>query len=195
MEQWYTIHTKPNAEYQVATTFRYRRIETYLPEIRVPQAQRGRERKPFFPCYLFVKADFELVGLSHLQGTPGLRRIVAFDDQPVSFDDEIIDLIRHKVDVINAAGGLWGHTFQPGDTIRIIDGPLQGMLAIFEGPNTPSERVQVLLTFLGQVSRARVPITYLEKTTPAAESPITKRLRHTRGRGRRINYQAKTVTI
>jgi transcription antitermination factor NusG len=133
MEQWYTVHTKPNAEYQVATAFRSRWIETYLPEIKVPKAQHVRERKPFFPCYLFIKTDFEVVGLSHLQWTPGLRRIVAFDDQPVPLADEIINLMRHKVDVINAAGGLWKYTFQPGDTVRITGGPLQGMLAIFEG--------------------------------------------------------------
>ena len=195
MEQWYTLHTKPNAEYQVITALQQREIETYLPEIKVPKAQRGHERKPFFPCYLFVKTDFEVVGLSHLQWTPGLRRIIAFDDQPAPLADEIIDLIRHKVDVINAAGGLWEHTFQPGDNVRITDGPLEGMLAIFEGPTTPFERVQVLLTFLGQTCRAQIPITYLEKEPLTAESPITKHPRRTRGRGRHINDQAKTETI
>jgi transcriptional antiterminator RfaH len=190
MEQWYTVHTKPNAEYQVATTFDYRGIETYLPEIEVPKAQQGRKRKPFFPCYLFIKADFEAVGLSYLQGTPGLRRIVAFDDQPIPLADEIIDLIRDNLEVINAAGGQPRHSFQPGDPVRITEGPLEGILAIFEGPTAPADRVQVLLTFLGQVSRVRVPVTYLEKASPPVESPITSRPRRTRGRGRWINYQA-----
>ena len=195
MKQWYTVHTKPNAEYQVATVCDYRGIETYLPEIEVPKMQRGRRRKPFFPCYLFVKTDFEAVGFSYLQGTPGLRRIVAFEDQPIFLADEIIDLIRYRLEAINAAGGQPEHSFRPGDTIRITEGPLEGMLAIFEGPTTPGDRVQVLLTFLGQVSRARVPVTYLEKASPPAESSIINRPRRTRGRGRRIDYQAKIATI
>jgi transcription antitermination factor NusG len=137
MEQWYTVHTKPNAEYQVVTAFDYRGIETYLPEIEVPKVQRGRERKPFFSCYLFVKTDFEVVGFSSLQGTPGLRRIVAFNDRPVLLADEIIELIRHRIEAINAAGGQPVHSFRPGDTVRITEGPLEGMLAIFEGQLLP----------------------------------------------------------
>ena len=189
MEQWYTVHTKPNAEYQVATALDCRWIETYLPEIKVSKAPRGRERKPFFPCYLFIKTNFEVIDLSHIHWIPGLRRIVAFDNQPVPLTDEIIELMRDTVDAINAAGGQSRHTFRPGDTLRITDGPLEGMLAIFEGPATPSERVQVLLTFLGQISRARVPVSHLEKAPPTIELPIAKRTRRTRGQGRRINYQ------
>lgn len=189
MEQWYTVHTKPNAEYQVAATFHYRQIETYLPEVEVPKVQQGRERKPFFPCYLFVKTDFEVVGFSQLQWTPGLRRIVVFDDQPVPLADEIINLIRHRVEAVNTGGSQPGHIFQPGDTVQITNGPLEGLLAIFEGPTTPNDRVQVLLTFLGQVSRARVPITCLEKAPPSTKSELVSRPRRTRGQGRQINYQ------
>jgi transcriptional antiterminator RfaH len=186
MQRWYTVHTKPNTEYQIATVFRYRNIETYLPEIRVPKTQQGRERQPFFPCYLFVKIDFEVVGLSHLQWTPGLRRIIAFNDHPVTLADEAIELIQRRLDGINAAGGQLVLDFLPGDTVQITEGPLQGMEAIFEGPATAAERVQVLLSFLGQVSRARVPVTHLKKIDQATESPVHERVRRTRGRGSRI---------
>lgn len=186
MERWYVVHTKPNTEYQIATVLRCRNIETYLPEIGVPKTQQGREKQPFFPCYLFVKTDFEVVGLSHLQWTPGLRRIIAFNDHPVPLADEVIELIQRRLDGINAAGGQLALDFLPGDTVQITGGPLQGMEAIFEGPATASERVQVLLSFLGQVSRARVPVTHLKKIKPTSESPVQERGRRTRGRGRRI---------
>ncbi len=63
------------------------------------------------------------------------------------------------------------------------------MLAAFERPATPAERVQVLLTFLGQASRMSIPVTALEKAPPEAQAPAPKapkrRRRRTRGRGRR----------
>jgi transcription elongation factor/antiterminator RfaH len=186
MEQWYTLYTKPNAEYQVVTTLQKRGIQTYLPEIELPKDRRARDRKPFFPCYLFIKVDLRVVGLSRVRWTPGLRRIVAFDDWPVPLPDGVISLIQRKLGELNAAGGRPAHVFRPGDTVRITDGPLQSMLAIFEGPTTPAERVQVLLTFLGQARRASVPVTDLEKAPSEAEVSVPKRPRRTRGRGRRI---------
>jgi len=186
MEHWYALYTKPHAEVQVATTLQRRGIQTYLPEIDSPSARQGREREPFFPCYLFIRMDFKAAGLSSVRYTPGLRRIVAFDDQPAPVPDEMIHLIQCKLGEIEAAGGWPAHSFTPGDTVRITDGPLRGMLAIFDGPTTPAERVRVLLTFLGHVSRAQVCVTDLEKASPGLEVPAPRRPRRTRGRGRRI---------
>lgn len=186
MECWYVLHSKPNAEYQVANALKGRGIQTYLPEI---TARQGRKRQPLFPCYLFVKVDLEAVGLSHVQWTPGLRRIVAFGDRPTSVDDEVIDLINRRLGELEASGGVPRNSFKPGDTVRITDGPLQGMLAIFERPTTPSERVQVLMAFLGQASRVWVPVNDLEKVTAKGNSPASEtseRPRRTRGRGRHI---------
>lgn len=188
MEQWYTLYTKPNAEYQVAASLQKREIQTYLPEIEIAKGRRGRDRKPFFPCYLFIKANLRVVGLSRVRWTPGLRRIVAFDDWPVPLPDEVINLIRRRLSEINTAGGQPVHTFQPGDAVQITDGPLQGILAIFEGPTTPAERVRVLLTILGHANRAWVPVTDLKKAPPEAKAPVPEKPRRTRGRGRRIKW-------
>lgn len=186
MENWYTLHTKPNAEYQVAASLKRREIQTYLPEVETPKARNRRKMKPFFPCYLFIKVDFGRVGLSQVQWTPGLRRIVAFDNRPVPLPDEIINTIRRKLEEVNTAKGQVAHNFRPGDPVRITDGPLQGLLAIFEGPSTPAERVRVLLNMLGHASRVHLSVNDLEKAEPGTEAPKPKRPRRTRGRGRRI---------
>ncbi len=143
MKQWYTLHTKPNAEYQVVAVLQQRGVQTYLPEIEFPKTRkRQKKRKPFFPCYCFFKLDFEVAGLSNLQWTPGLRRIVAFDGQPAPLANELVDLIRHQLGELEASGQPT-HSFKPGDTVRITGGPFRDMLAIFNGPTTPSKRVQV----------------------------------------------------
>ena len=189
MERWYTLYTKPNAEHQVATSLQERRIRTYLPEIEPCNGGSKRRRAPFFPCYLFMKVDFERVGLSSVRWTPGLRRVVAFDDHPVPLPDEVIDLIQRKLNGSNAAGGWPAHTFHPGEMVRITDGPLQGLLATFEGPSTPADRVRVLLAFLGHASRAHVAVSDLEKAPIEAQVQAVKRPRRTRGQGRRIRNE------
>jgi transcriptional antiterminator RfaH len=193
-ERWYTLYTKPKSEFQVANGLQRRGIQTYLPEIELPQKGRRQQPQPFFPCYLFVKIDLSAVGLSVVQWTPGLRRLVAFGNQPVPLPDEVIDLIQRRLGEIEASGGWPVHPFQPGDTVRFTEGPFRDMLAIFEGPTGPSERVQVLLSILGRLSRVQVSPANLAKAPDQAEVSLPKRPRRTRGRGRHIRSQTALHT-
>jgi hypothetical protein len=112
--------------------------------------------------------------------------MVTFDEHPAAVPEAAIELIRGELETINAGGGRRAHGFRPGDKLRITDGPLQGMLAIFDRPSTPGERVEVLLTFLGQVSRASVAAADLERAPAEAQVPQPRPPRRTRGKGRRI---------
>lgn len=190
MKQWYTLYTKPNAEYQVAGILQQRDIEIFLPEIETRLPGRLSNKKPFFPCYLFMNIDFETVGISLVQWTPGLRRIVTLDDQPVPLPCKIIQLIRHKLAQTRAQGGPPPHAFSQGDLVYITDGPFQNMLAVFDGPTTPAKRVQVLLDILGHAGRVHVDVADLKKASAEVVSPPPKRPRRTRGRGRPIKGTA-----
>lgn len=194
MEQWYTLHTKPKAEYQVTAVLQQRQIETYLPEVMTPTANKRQRKQPFFPCYLFARIDFARVGLSAVQWTPGLRRVVTFEDQPATVPAEVIALIRQKLDQLEAAGGLPRHNFKVGDTVRIKEGPFQDMLALFNGPMSSAERVQVLLNILGQACRVKVDVAALEKTESQMPPSVPfKRPRRTRGHGRQIVTANKII--
>ena len=184
MEQWYTLHTRLNAEYQVAVTLQKRGLEIYLPTIRSLQTQPDRVGKPFFPCYLFARIDFETTGLSQIQWTPGLRRLVSFDDRPAPLTDEFIKLIQDKLVELEKKLRYPASCFEPGETVRITAGPFQDMLAIFAGPTIPGRRVQVLLTILGQASQVHLDVTELDKAAPGASAPKPRPPRRTRGRGR-----------
>ena len=185
MQKWYTFHSKPNTEYQVEATLRQRGFQTYLPEIEVAKPRRGNKKtEPLFPCYLFSKFDFEVVGNSQVQWVPGLRRIVSIDDRPIPLPDEAIDLIRRKLGEVKSAGSWPKHAFNPGDAVYIADGPFRDVEAIFEGPTTARERVQVLLNIFGRVSRMKVDVTKLKKADQGTKASKPKRPRRTRGRGR-----------
>jgi len=191
MKHWYTLQTKPKSEYRVAAILQQRQIETYLPEIGAAKVQQAEKKAPLFPCYLFMRLDLNVTAFSQWQWTPGLRRIVSFGHVPVPLPDQVIDLIRQRVQQINATSDKPAHSFKPGDPVRIIDGPLKDMEAIFAGPTTPGERVQVLLTILGRLSRVQVQAAHLKKKAPTPPS-TARRPRRTRGRGRPIKQQDLT---
>ena len=186
MKQWYALYTKPNSEYQVKETLRQRSVETYLPEVNAPKSHRTRKKVPFFPCYLFIHIDLNKISASKWQWTPGLRWIVAFGDNPTAIPDQVIDLIQKKLNEINAKGGLRRSRFKKDDVVRITDGPFSDMLAVFKGSTSSVERVQVLLNFMGRMSRMQIEVDALEKTQPGTEAPKPKLPRRTRGGGRRI---------
>jgi len=180
MKKWYTLYTKPNSEYQVATVLQEREIETYLPEV-----FQESKRVPCFPCYLFMRVDLERISPLQWQWTPGLRRVVSLGGQPASLPDEIIHLIRRKVDDTKRAD-FSTNNFKPGDIVRIKEGPLKDMLATFDGHTKANQRVRVLLTILGQMHRVRIDAADLEKVLLEAQVKSVKRSRRTRGRGRRV---------
>jgi transcriptional antiterminator RfaH len=192
MEKWYALYTKPNAEHQVSHQMEAKGLCTYLPEIDTRRKKQPLRKKPFFPCYLFVKVNLQTTGISQLRWASGVRRVVSHGQQPIPVPAQVIDLIRRQLGDIEAQGGLPVHSFQPGDTVRITEGPFRDMVAIFEGPTTPQERVQVLLEMLGRLSRMEINASDLAPAPPEAEPPqLRKRPRRTRGGGRFIRGAAQ----
>jgi transcriptional antiterminator RfaH len=184
MDAWYALYTKANAEAQVARVLDARGFRFFLPLL--PPAGRQRRPQPLFPSYLFVRCDLSEVRVDLLQFLPGLRRIVAFAGKPAVISEEAIEMMSRELDEIEAAGGVLKHSFKPGDTVIIDSGPLAGLRGVFQGPLGPSERVKILVRFLGETNRAEVPVEALRKASDDDVEPT--RRRGTRGRGRKINY-------
>ncbi len=189
MGQWYVVHCKPFKEEQVAATLEHPMgLMVYLPEVR--RRFRGQlQRAPIFPRYLFVRANLQEVRLSSLNAAPGVLRLVMFGEMPQPVPVAVIEALRERVDRINDRGGLLDHQFRPGEMVRLTDGPLQGLEAIFIGPMKPSERVRVLIDFLGQLREAEVDVDLVERSGSALPLRCERR---TRGRGRRIKKQQLT---
>ena len=176
-KQWYVVHTKPQNEVLASSLLAERlQVTVYLPEVR--QQRRGKlQAAPLFPGYLFVQMDSGQTEASAVNAVPGVLRLVAFGGHPQSVPAPVMDALMQRVAAFDQAGGLPQHPFHAGDPVRLTDGPLAGLEAAFVGPMRPSERVRVLLTFLGQLQEVEVPVAMLE----AAQRP-----RRTRGKGRWI---------
>lgn len=187
MDRWYVLHTKPRNEKYVAIILEQRGIQVFLPEFSRKIANGQTKKTAFFPGYLFISLDLDSVASSQWQWVPGSRYIVAHGDQPVPVPDEVIKLVAHNVMEAELLASSPHLQFKPGDMVRIKDGPFEDMLAIFEGPTKPAERVRVLISSMNRAVRVRVGINSLEKAPENAAKAAAKRPRRTRGRGRPIN--------
>lgn len=189
-DAWYAIHCKPYKEWLAATALSEQLgLSVYLPEIK--RRLRGRiQYTPFFPRYLFVRADLGAVGVHRINTASGVLRLVSLGEAPQPVSPEVIEALRQRVDLFNARGGLLYHSFRPGDTVRLKGGPLGGLEAVFVGPMRPSERVRVLIEFLGCRREAEVQADRIELVATGEdrreETAPAKRARRTRGQGRRI---------
>jgi len=154
---WYALRRKPRKEEVVWRQVRTQGFEAFYPRLRVnPVNPRSRKVRPYFPGYLFVSADLDEVGVSVFQWMPHAIGLVAFGGEPAAVPDSLINALRKRVEEIAAAGGEVFDGLQPGDTVRINDGPFRGYEAIFDTRLPGNERVRVLLELLG--SQRRVPI-------------------------------------
>jgi len=187
--QWYVAHCKRLKGRQTAAALLEQlKLMVYLPEVRRRLAGHVRPA-PFFPGYVFVRANLSEVALSRINAIPGILRLVAFGEAPQPLPAKVVEEIRWRVDDLNAHGGLMPPSFQIGDTLRLTGGPFQGLDAVFLGPLKPSERVQVLIEFLGSLRKLELPVDQVER---ARDQPAPRRERRTRGRGRPIRLNVES---
>jgi transcriptional antiterminator RfaH len=154
---WYALRSKSRKEDAVWRQLQSQGYEVFYPCLRVhPVNPRSRKIVPYFPSYLFVEIDLEQSGISVFQWMPHTVGLVSFGGEPSIVPENLILAIQKRVDEINAAGGEIFDGLKPGETVWISDGPFQGYEAIFDGRLPGSERVRVLLEFLG--NRRKVPV-------------------------------------
>lgn len=185
MKEWYVLHTQAAAEHLVAAKLGEKDIETFVPEI----VQKNRSGQPqtvaLFPGYLFVRLDYLHANPSQWRWTPGVRYLVSFGEYPIPIPGEVIVALRQRVMTLIRRDPRSEAQFQPGDQVRIKEGPFKEMLATFDGPVDPAEWVHVLLQTMNRSMRMRIAASALEKVETLKQSG-EKRGRRTRGKGRPI---------
>ena len=164
MKHWYVIQTKPRREKQVGSALERQGIQVYLPLVQVRRVNpRASPVTPFFPGYLFARADLACVGVSAPNWVPGSVRLLGFDGEPAAVPDVIVEHIRERISDMERKYDLGSGPFQPGDQLRIVGGPFRDLDAVFDRALSPSGRVQVLVKFLGRIVRGEVDLSMLEK--------------------------------
>lgn len=185
-KSWYLIRTKPQSEYIAASALRREQFELFFPRVTTPEPQSSREDMPLFPGYLFLRHDLESEDSPEITRLPGVLGWVRFDGVVPSIPDEIISYLSRRVDEINSTGGLWTR-FKPGELVRVVTGKLDTLAQVLEEPNSPQDRIRVLLEFMGRTVSAEVDLSSLYPASQGSEvQEKHRRSRRTRGKGRWI---------
>jgi len=146
---WYALRSKPRKEEVVYRQMLNQNIEVYYPRIRVhPVNPRAKKVQPYFPGYLFVHVDIDVLGLSYFQWMPHTLGLVCFGDESAIVPDHLIAELKKRVKEITEAGGEFFDGLKSGETVYIRQGPFAGYEAIFDTRISGSERVRVLLKLL-----------------------------------------------
>lgn len=158
---WYALHSKPNKEDFLAGQLDSYGIELFYPSLRVrPANPRARKIVPYFPGYLFVHVDLDVMNLSTLRWMPGVSGLVSFDGEPASVPDLLIDTLQKQVETLNISSRKSLHAFKRGDLIKVESGPFAGYEAIFDERLPGRDRVRVLL---GYLQKRQIPLELREQ--------------------------------
>jgi transcription antitermination factor NusG len=149
MEKWYVAHSKPRNEELLWKQFCLRGIESFYPCINVPTVNpRARRVQPYFPGYLFVHINLELIGKSTLEWIPGGIGLVSFGNEPAFVPDKLICEIKQRIEQLKMFSKENTVTLCKGDNVAIHAGIFTGYDGIFDIQLSGTDRVRVLLSLL-----------------------------------------------
>lgn len=98
--RWIAIASKPHKEEALYRKLQADGYEIFFPRYR--QDMEGtRVARPYFPGYLFVKVDLDLVGISTFQWMPFAIGLVDICGKPAHVPDKLIIAIQKKVNQLN----------------------------------------------------------------------------------------------
>jgi transcriptional antiterminator RfaH len=158
---WYPIQTKPKQERLASANLSHIGIESFLPLMKERKGTRRTEETittPLFPGYLFAKFD-PIDHYRTVKYARGVRSIVTIGMAPAIVDEEIIASIQKRMEegylTVSTPG------IAKGQLVRIQDGPMRGLEAIFECEMPGQQRALLLLKALAYQARVVVPFDHL----------------------------------
>lgn len=152
--KWYAVKTKPHQEPLADLNLQRLGVETFFPRLEQNKLIRRKRQTvigPLFPGYLFARLDLD-VHYRAVTYARGVQRVVAFGSTPAIVEEEIIEALKSRLH--DGCVLVPQQKFSPGQVVRIQEGPLGGLDAIFEREMSDHRRVALLLQTLS--FRARV---------------------------------------
>jgi transcriptional antiterminator RfaH len=163
---WFAVQTKQYRESQAASNIKRLGLEVLLPQMKREKMEYGNRKttvKPLFPGYLFARFR-PSSHLHSIQYARGVNRVVCAGQLPLPVGDEVVSVIQSRVD---QDGYLVRPSLHKGDEVVVNDGPLQGLIGVFEQELPDGERIVILLKAVEY--QARVLIDKLQ-VSPRGES-------------------------
>ncbi len=174
-KRWYVVHAYSGFEKQVMRSLKERvkmyDMEDKFGEILVPteevveikNGQKRRSERKFFPGYVLVQMEMEEASWHLIKDTP---RVLGFiggtADKPQPITQKEADTILQRVQ----EGGDKPRPktlFEPGEMVRVIDGPFADFSGVVEEVNYEKSRLQVAVMIFGRSTPVELEFSQVEK--------------------------------
>ena len=145
--QWYVVHTYSGYENKVASNLQLvvenRKLQDMIQEIRVPK---------IFPGYVLVKMILTNDTWYIVRNTRGCTGFVGPESKPVPLTDAEIAALG--ID----RGGSVELPYSVGDTVKVVDGPLEGFVGTINEIDEENKKVRVTVSMFGRETPAELSL-------------------------------------
>ncbi len=167
--KWYVIHTYSGYENKVAstlqTTVENRGLQDMIPDVKVPTeivteirddgSSKEVERK-LYPGYVFVKMVYTDETWYVVRNIRGCTGFVGPSSKPVPLTESEVYKMGVETRVIEVS-------YDVGDQVRIIDGPLEDFVGIVDELDTDKNYVKVTISMFGRETPVELELNQAEK--------------------------------
>lgn len=174
-KRWYVVHAYSGFEKQVMRTLRERvalhEMEDRFGEILVPteevvEMREGKKRKSerkFYPGYVLVQMEMDDATWHLVKNTP---RVLGFiggtKDKPAPITEKEAEAILRRVE--SGADKPKPKTlFEPGEIVRVIEGPFADFNGVVEEVDYDKSRVKVAVLIFGRSTPVELEFGQVEK--------------------------------
>ena len=171
--QWYVIHTYSGYENKVKKNLEHRiisldmsdrifRVEVpTIEEIEIKSGQRHPVQRKIFPGYVLVEMIMDEESWYVVRNTPGVTGFVGVGNKPTPLPREEAEAILKQMQT--AAPTKFRVTLQPGQAVKIIDGPFADFEGIVDAVNQEKGKVRVRVSFFGRETPVELDFLQVEK--------------------------------
>ncbi len=174
-KRWYVVHAYSGFEKKVAAALRERvsraEMEDRFGEILVPteevvemrSGQKRKSERKFFPGYVLVHMELDDETWHLVKETP---RVLGFiggkADQPAPITEKEADAILRRVQ--DSEDKPRPKTiFEPGEVVRVVDGPFNDFNGVVEEVNYDKSRLRVAVSIFGRSTPVELDFAQVEK--------------------------------
>jgi transcriptional antiterminator NusG len=174
-KRWYVVHAYSGYEKKVATSLKERIAlfgmqdkfgEVLVPTEEVVEMRSGQKRKSerkFFPGYVLVQMELDDDTWHLVKETPRVMGFIGGKaDKPAPITEAEADAILQRVQSGDKPKPKT--IFEPGEMVRVIDGPFNDFNGVVEEVNYEKSRLQVAVLIFGRSTPVELEFSQVEKT-------------------------------
>lgn len=153
---WYVVHTYSGYENKVKSNLEKivenRQLQDLIQEIKVPTEtvieigsddKRKEVERKIFPGYVIVKMVMTDESWYAVRNVRGCTGFVGPSSKPIPLSNEEVERLGIEKREIQVS-------YSVGDSVNIVDGPLEGFIGVVEEMDVEKNRIRVVVSMFGR---------------------------------------------